>query len=110
MSMTPREFMEKLNEQLQSDPARTADLTAVFQFELDGDAGGSWWIEAKDGTGAVHQGQNAEPTSTVRMTDETFTKMSSGELDGTEAYMDGLLTVEGDQGKVMFLPQVFGEQ
>jgi putative sterol carrier protein len=109
MAMTPSEYMENLDTELRSDPSRTEGLQAVFQFVLEGPSGGSWWIEANDGSGAVHVGSKEKPTSTVRMTDEIFVKMSTGELDGTEAYMDGLLTVEGDQGKVMFLPQVFGE-
>ena len=108
MALTPSEYMESLDAQLRSDPARTQGLEAVFQFELEGESGGSWWIQADDGTGAVHVGSNEKPTSIVRMKDETFVRMTTGELDGTEAYMDGLLTVEGDQGKVMFLPQVFG--
>jgi putative sterol carrier protein len=109
MAMTPSEYMHELDAQLRSDPSRTEGLEAVFQFVLEGDAGGSWWIEANDGNGAVHPGTRENPTSTIRMLDEIFVKMTTGELDGTEAYMDGLLTVEGDQGKVMFLPQVFGE-
>jgi putative sterol carrier protein len=108
MAMTPGQFMQDLDGHLRSDPARTEGLEAVFQFVLKGDTGGAWWIEANDGIGAVHEGSRENPTSTITMDDEVFVRMTTGELDGTEAYMDGLLAVEGDQGKVMFLPQVFG--
>jgi putative sterol carrier protein len=109
MPMAPSEYLSALDEQLKSDPSRTEGLTAVFQFELAGAAGGSWWIEAKDGTGAVHAGSTDTPNTTIRMTDDVFVQMSTGELDGQAAYMDGLLTVEGDQSKAMFLAQIFGE-
>jgi len=109
MAMTPSEYLEELDKQLKSEPARTEDLRAVFQFVLDGPSGGSWWIEADDGKGAVHAGTHESPTTTVRMDDDVFVKMTTGELDGTAAYMDGLLIVEGDQARVMSLPQVFGE-
>lgn len=109
MSMTPSEFMQDLDACLKSDPTRTEGLEAVFQFVLDGPQGGAWWIESSDGTGAVHEGSSDSPTCTIRMADEVFVKMTTGELDGAAAYMDGLMTVEGDQGKVMFVGQVFGE-
>jgi putative sterol carrier protein len=109
MAKVPSDYMTELDEQLRSLPARTAGLTAVFQFVLEGDTGGSWWIEANDGTGAVHTGATEHPTVTVKMTDEVFVRMGTKELDGTEAYMDGLMTVEGDQSKAMWLAQIFGE-
>jgi putative sterol carrier protein len=109
MAMAPSEFMHHLDEQLKSDPSRTEGVNGVFQFVIEGDAGGSWWIEADDGTGAVHAGAQEQPTVTVRMPDEVFVRLGTKELDGAEAYMDGLMTVEGDQSKVMYLPQIFGE-
>lgn len=109
MTMTPGDYMRHLDGQLKAEPARTKGIDGIFEFVLAGDAGGTWWIEAKDGTGAVHDSAPGESTVTVRMTDEVFIRLGTKELDGGEAYMDGLMTVEGDQGKVMFLPQLFGE-
>jgi putative sterol carrier protein len=109
MANTPSELMRELDEQLKSDPARTEGLRAVFQFELSGDDGGSWWVEANDGTGEAQVGSRDDVNATIRMKDEVFVSLGARELDGSEAYMDGLLTVEGDQSKAMFLAQIFGE-
>lgn len=109
MALAPDELMRALDEQLRSEPSRTTGIEGAFAFEISGDAGGSWWIEAGDGSGAVHSGAPDDATVTVRMADDVFVRLGTGELDGAEAYMDGLMTVEGDQGKVMYLPQLFGE-
>jgi putative sterol carrier protein len=109
MSSAPREYLIELDRHLRSDPTRTEGLTAVYQFSLSGEHGGSWWIEACDGIGEVQEGIRDDVNATIRMTDEVFMQMSGGELDGAEAYMDGLFVVEGDQSKAMNLAQIFGE-
>lgn len=106
---TPAELMALLDEQLRSDPSRTETIDAVFEFVLEGEHGGTWWIEARDGTGAVHSGAPAKCDVTVRMLDAVFVRLWTTDLDGTAAYFDGLMTVEGDQSKVMHLAQIFGE-
>jgi putative sterol carrier protein len=107
--MTPKEYMSSLDAELKSKPERTTGLDAVFAFEIAGARGGSWWIEARDGTGAVHDAEPAEPALTVRMSDETMLAMVSGELDGTTAYFEEKMTVEGDQSQLAYLGQIFGE-
>jgi putative sterol carrier protein len=109
MSQSPREYLVELDRHLKTDPARTEGLQAVYQFVLAGAQGGAWWIEARDGSGEVREGTRQDVHATIRMPDEVFTRMSSGDLDGAEAYMDGLFVVEGDQSKAMNLAQIFGE-
>lgn len=109
MTVTPKEFMTSLDAALQSEPSRTAGLEGIFAFDVSGDAGGSWWIESNDGSGAVHEGSTDDAVLTVRMTDEVLVKMATGELDGAAAYFDGLLTIEGEQSKAMYLGQLFGQ-
>ncbi len=102
--------MAALDSELKSDPSRTEGVAAAFQFEVSGRDGGHWWIETSNGTGSVHDGDAASPDLTVRMTDEVMVAMATGELDGTEAYFNGQLEIEGDQSKVGFLPAIFGEE
>jgi putative sterol carrier protein len=105
---TPQEFMDDLAEQLRVGPSRTEGLDAVFGFAVEGEGGGSWWVEARDGTGAVHAGPSDEAVLTVRVSGEVLLRMARGELDGGEAFAVGLLSIEGDQSKAMFLGQIFG--
>lgn len=110
MPLTPKEFLASLDGELKSDSSRTAGVTAIFQFEVSGPDGGHWWIEANRGSGSVSEGDAAGADLTVRMTDEVMVAMATGELDGTEAYFNGQLEIEGDQSKVGFLPAIFGEE
>src|SRR5438309_2203130 len=103
-----KELMELLGQQLRQDPSRTDGLNAIFAFDVSGPSGGSWWIEAQDGTGAVHAGVPREPSVTIRLSDEVLMRLANSELDGAEAFAKGLLRVEGDQSKAIFLAQIFG--
>lgn len=107
--MTAKELMAELGVQLRAEPARTEGLSDVYEFDISGDGGGHWWIEASDGTGTLHEGVPPTASVTVRMTDDVFVRLGTAELDGAEAFAEGLVTVEGDQGKVMHLPQLFGQ-
>lgn len=108
MATTPSEIMSQLDAKLKDDPSKTAGIDAVFQLVLDGGSGGSWWIEANDGDGAVYSGAHESPTATVRMSEDVFIKLGTGEIDGAQAYMSGMLTVDGDMSKLLFLAQVLG--
>ena len=107
--MTPKEYMASLDAELKSDPERTSGLTDIFAFDISGENGGNWWIEANDGSGAVHEGTPDSCALTVRMSDETMAAMAEGELDGTAAFFEGRMTVDGDQSKMALLGQIFGQ-
>lgn len=105
---TPLELMKQLDRELQSDPARTAGIEAIFAFVVGGAAGGTWWIEAHDGSGRAHAGLPERPTLTVYLEDDIFLRLGIGEINGAEAFFNGLLSVEGDQSRAALLDQVFG--
>jgi putative sterol carrier protein len=106
---TPAELMEILDGALRTDPSRTEGISSVFAFDVAGDSGGKWWIEANDGTGAAHKGAHPSPDVTVYVDDATLVQLGTGELDGGEAYVSGLITLEGDHSRAMLLAQIFGD-
>ena len=66
-------------------------------------------MEAKDGAGAAYAGEHADPDVTVYVDDAVLVRLGNHELDGGEAYVSGLLTLEGDHSRAMLLAQIFGE-
>lgn len=108
-SQRPREIMQDLDAQLHADPERTENIEAVYQFEITGLHGGAWWLDARNGVGAIHQGRADDPTTTIRLSDNVFVMLATHELDGAEAFFNGHLTVDGDESKAIFLSQIFGE-
>jgi branched-chain amino acid transport system ATP-binding protein len=109
MTVTPTEFMAQLDSHLKAEPARTSGLTAVIEFDISGDTGGKWWVDAKDGSGAVSREAPGDSDLTISMTDEVLVAMATGELDGTQAYFDGKMKVDGDQSKLMYMAPLFGQ-
>lgn len=71
-------------------------MNAVFQFELSGDGGGTYYVAVTDGTMTVHEGPAPQPSTTLKMTAENYVKMANGELNGAMAYMKGQLKVSGN--------------
>ena len=97
--------------------ASLAELTAKFQERVENKPG--FGSKAKiaitdmgnitlDGTNDVIRVTNddTEADVTLRMSLDTLTKMQKGELNGMEAFFQGLLVVEGDQAIAMSLGNI----
>jgi hypothetical protein len=104
----PAELMDRLDTRLRTDPQLTEGVTAVYEFVVEGTDGGRWRLEAGDGSGSVRQGAPTDADVTIRLTDEVLMRIGTQQLDGAQAYFDGLIVVEGDQSKAAFLDQIFG--
>ena len=103
--LTPQEVMDRIPSAFQ--PEKAQGVTATFQWDISGALGGRWFVEIKDGTCVVQNGDSPNPNITITIGDENFVKLISGRLDGTMAFMTGKLKVKGDMGLAMKLPQLF---
>ena len=88
-------------------PDKAAGVDVVFQFDISGAGGGSWFITVKDGSCEVAQGSQGSPTTTIKMGDDDFVKMMSGELNAMSAFTSGKLKVEGDLMKSQLIEKLF---
>ncbi|XP_010576446.1 hydroxysteroid dehydrogenase-like protein 2 [Haliaeetus albicilla] len=69
----------------------------VFQFELSGDDGGTWYIDLKTKGGSAGFGKPPVTADVVMsMSSADFVKMFTGKLKPTPAFMSGKLSVKGD--------------
>ncbi|KAK3090034.1 hypothetical protein FSP39_008712 [Pinctada imbricata] len=78
----------------------------VFQFNLTGKDGGSWYVDLKNGSGSVGKGAASDPQCILTMDSEDFIKMFAGELKSTAAYMAGKLKIKGNMGLAMKLEKL----
>jgi putative sterol carrier protein len=99
------EFFEALPSRFRADQA--AGLSAVYQFDISGGAGGRWHADIEDGTLSVQQGQAAEPTITITAGEEDWLSIVNGRLNPQMAFMTGKLKVKGDVGLAMRLQSIF---
>ena len=88
-------------------PDKAAGVDVVFQFDITGAGGGSWYITVKDGNCDVTEGSQDSPTTTIKMGDDDFVKMMSGELNAMSAFTSGKLKVEGDLMKSQLIEKLF---
>ncbi|XP_042250861.1 hydroxysteroid dehydrogenase-like protein 2 [Thunnus maccoyii] len=69
----------------------------VYQFDLSGEHKGVWFLDLKSGAGSAGQGQPPVKADVVMTMDSSdFSKMFSGKLKPTLAFMSGKLRIKGD--------------
>ncbi|KAF1675411.1 HSDL2 protein, partial [Pygoscelis papua] len=69
----------------------------VFQFELSGDDGGTWYIDLKTKGGSAGFGKPPVTADVVMsMSSADFVKMFTGKLKPTMAFMSGKLRIKGN--------------
>jgi putative sterol carrier protein len=103
---TPADVFTEINNRLQADPAKAANMNATYQFDLSGDDGGQYHIVLKDGQGEAGAGAPENPNITITMAAGDFVDLSTGKLDGTMAFMSGKIKIKGDMGLAMKLQSV----
>lgn len=69
----------------------------IYQFDLSGEHTGVWFLDLKTGSGSVGQGEPpAKADVVMKMDSSDFSKMFSGKLKPTMAFMSGKLKIKGD--------------
>ena len=102
MAQSAREFFETLESRI--DPARAADLNNSYLFDIDG--AGRWKVDLTGGQVSVTEG-GEDADCIISATEDTFTRIASGEQNATTAYMTGKLKIKGDMGAAMKLQKLF---
>jgi len=103
--LTVKGIFERLPDAFQADKA--AGVDAVFQWDISGEQGGSWYIIIKDGACEVTEGSHSSPTTTIKMAEGDFVKLIAGELNAMSAFTTGKLKVEGDLMKSQLIEKLF---
>jgi len=75
-----------------------------YGFDVEGV--GQWTVAVDDGIVSVTEGAG-EADCTISASEETLTKIASGEANPTTAYMTGKLKISGDMGAALKLQKLF---
>lgn len=109
MSLTPKQvFDEQLPPRLKEKGDDVTKVNAIYQFDITGDDGGKWWVDATVSGGNVGEGENPDAKCTITMSDSDFIDMVTGKLNGQMAFMTGKLKIKGDMSLAMKLGNVLG--
>ncbi len=103
--LTVKAVFDGMVDAFQPDAASGVDV--VFQWDISGTQSGLWSVVVKDGTCEVSEGSHSSPTTILKMADEDFLKMITGELNAMSAYTGGKLKIEGDLMKSQLIEKLF---
>nr|KAF6331767.1 hydroxysteroid dehydrogenase like 2 [Pipistrellus kuhlii] len=80
---------------------------AVYQFELSGEDGGTWFLDLKNKGGNAGYGEPSDQADVVmNMSTDDFVKMFSGKLKPTMAFMSGKLKIKGNMALAIKLEKL----
>ncbi|NXW56645.1 HSDL2 protein, partial [Eurystomus gularis] len=82
----------------------------VFEFELSGDEGGTWYIDLKTKGGSAGFGKPPVTADVVMsMSSADFVKMFTGKLKPTLAFMSGKLKIKGNMALAIKLEKMLSQ-
>ena len=102
---TVKESFDAMPSRFRSDKA--TGTSAVIQYDVSGDGGGTWNAVIKDGACAVNSGAAPAPNLTLSMSSQDWLDMIGGKLSGQMAFMSGKLKLKGDMGLAMKVGSLF---
>lgn len=103
---TTKEIFEMIQAEMDRDYSQADGIVATYQFNITGDDAGTYQVILGETSGKVVEGEQQEPDCTLTIDSDSFKKMVEGELNGTEAFMSGLLQIEGDMGLALRLQDI----
>ncbi len=103
--VTPQAVFDMMPSVFKPDAAAGVDV--VFQYCISGPTGGDWNVTVKDQACTVAQGKADKPTCTIKMKDDKFILMVTGQLNPMQAFSSGDLVIEGDVMKSQLLEKLF---
>ena len=109
-TMTYEEIVKQVK-----DIAENADVSKVqehvaFQFNIEGEAAGAFYLEVKDGKADVEPYEYYDRDVLIICTAQTLLEIVEGKLDPVLAYTIKKIRVEGDLGKALLLKEVTGQK
>ena len=102
---TVKESFDAMSSRFRADKA--TGTSAVIQYDVSGDGGGTWNAAIKDGTCTVTPGAATSPNLTLSISAQDWLDMLSGKQSGQMLFMSGKLKIKGDMGLAMKLGSMF---
>ena len=93
-SLTLKQTLEAMP--LVFNPQAIPGLTAEIQFNISGAEPGVYTLQIANNACVFQTGGSSKPTLTINTPSEIWLGISRGEINGQEALMKGLYTVQGD--------------
>ncbi len=102
---TVKETFDAMGGRFKAD--RAQGVTAVVQYDITGEGGGTYNVQIAGGACTVNEGAASSPQLTLTMTAQDWVDMVTGKLNPQMAFMSGKLKHKGDMSLLMRLGGMF---
>jgi F420-dependent oxidoreductase-like protein len=99
---------EHMSQRVAENPNLVQRVNATFQFHIDGDPGGDWVVDLKQGDGDVRGGVIENADCTISMAEGDFVDLASGKLNAMAAFAQGKIKIQGNPMLATKLQGLFG--
>lgn len=106
MADSVEQFFSELQGKI--DTNKTAGMNQTYQFNIEGDGGGSWYVKLTDGQPEVAAGQAESPNITLTADAANWLDIATGKMNGQTAFLTGKLKIQGDMSLAMKLQSILG--
>jgi len=89
------------------NPQAAEGLDSTIQYVLSGEGGGLYYLHIRRGKCTVRRGVVDEPTLTIHAPADVWLAISRGDLDGSQAFMQGMYRVTGDMSILLKTDDLF---
>jgi len=104
-SKSCKEFFDKMPAAFQPEVAK--DLSCLYQFDLSGEGGGKWFVEVRNGTLNVGEGERPNPDVTLVAAAKDYVDIAEGRKNAMLAMATGKFKIKGHMGMAMKLEKIF---
>ncbi len=103
-----RAIFDEMPKRLNPDAAVGVD--ALMRINLTGNAGGTYFLEIRDGAATISERSSGQPQLTMSISAVDWVALIEGRLNGQLAFMNGKLKMMGDLGLAMKIPTLFNRE
>ena len=108
--MTYEDLVKQVKDIAEATDAGKIQEHVAFQFNIEGEAEGAFYLEMKDGKAVVEPYEYYDRDVLITSTADTLLQIMEGKLDPVAAYTLQKIKVDGDLGKALLLKEVVGKK
>lgn len=88
-------------------PHAVPGLKTVIQYEIEGENGGSWYVEIRNRQCSLYAGEYDNPDLKIHTEVSTWLSIAKGKISGEKAFMEGKLKAKGNTEILMQHEDIF---
>lgn len=101
-------FNEDVPAKLAANPDGAKAVGAKFQFVINGEGGGQWYIDVSDSGPKAEPGNPGTADCTMEISTDDFQKLiENPQANGMQLFFSGKLKISGNQMLAMKLSKIF---